>query len=319
MSPCFNSSNRPGLLERGRIYAVLLGLCLVFSLLSPLFAGWQNAINILLSSATIGLLTIGAAFVIGSAGLDLSVGSVLAFSGAGASVAANSGLPWPLVVLVCILSGTGAGCINGVIIARGELPAFIVTLGMLSVARGAALILTDGRPIYGLPDPIVFIGQGTILGLPVPVWIFILTGICMHLVLRRTAFGSRTLCIGDNEKAAFTAGVDVKSHKIKLYMLSGFLAALAGLVFMGRVNAADPGAGVMYELAAITGAILGGTHIFGGRASVSGAMVGALIMGVLQNGLTLLAVPSYYQQLAIGIVLVLAVSLDRLTAEDSKC
>jgi ribose transport system permease protein len=201
--------------------------------------------------------------------------------------------------------------INGSLVAYAGIPPFIATLGMLSVARGLALILTDGRPVYGLPDEIVYIGQGVFLGLPIPVWIIVIICILMHIILRKTAFGAHTLSIGDNEDAVFNAGVNVRLHKIKLYMLSGFLAGVAGLIFMGRVNAADPNAGMMYELSAITGAILGGTYLFGGRASIIGALVGALMMGVLQNGFTLLAVSSYYQQVAIGAMLIIAVALGR--------
>ncbi len=306
-----NSLDSNHVLKRSGIYVVLVALCLVFTLLSPSFASWQNVVNIVLSSTTIGLLAIGAAFVIGAAGLDLSVGSLLALSGAAASVAATFDLPWYMVLLVCLASGTAVGWINGSIIIKLEIPAFIVTLGMLSVARGASLILTDGRPIYGLPDQIVFAGQGSILTVPVPIWIFISVGITMHIVLRHTVFGVRTLCIGDNERAVFNSGVNIKVHKIMLYMLSGFLASLAGLVFMGRVNAADPSAGSMYELSAITAAIIGGTHLSGGKSSVIGAMVGALTMGALQNGLTLLAVPTYYQQVAIGSMLILAVAMEK--------
>lgn len=305
------------LIDRFTIYIVLLGLCVVFATISPLFASWENLKNILLASSTIGLLTISTVFVIGAAGLDLSVGSTMALSGAAASLVAGFEVPWQLILLTCLLTGALAGLINGLIITRVGIPAFIVTLGMLSVQRGAALILTDGRPVYGMHSDLVFFGQGTVLGLPVPAWLFLIAGVVMQVVLSRTTFGIYTLSIGDNEKAVYNAGIKVKAHKTKLYILSGCFAALAGLVFMGRMNAADPNAGLGYELAAITGAILGGTRLFGGRASVIGGMVGALVMGVLQNGLTLLAVPSYYQQVAIGAVLILAVSVDRLAAERS--
>lgn len=304
-------------LDRFKIYLVLIILVGFFSWTSPIFATSDNLINILLSSSTIGLLAIGAAFVIAAAGLDLSVGSIMAISGAVASLAALSGFHWLVVFLACLVSGTIAGLINGLIITKVRVPAFIVTLGMLSVLRGGALILTDGRPVYGLPDQIVFIGQGALVGVPIPIWILLVSGVLMQIMLRRTSFGIHTLAIGDNEKAVFNAGVNVKYHKIKLYILSGFFAALAGLVFMGRMNAVDPSAGMMYELTAITAAILGGTRLFGGRASVIGAMVGALIMGVIQNGLTLLAVPSYYQQVAIGAILILAVTFDRLLTRDT--
>lgn len=294
--------------ERFRIYIFLAFLCITFACFSPLFASPENIINILLSSATIGLLAIGATLVIGAAGLDLSVGSILALS---ASVSAVLNLPWPLAILICLLTGILTGGINGLIITFIKIPAFIVTLGMLSIARGLALVFTDGRPFYGLPEEIVFIGQGSFLEIPIPIWIFLVTGLLMHILLRHTVIGAQLLCLGDNETAVYNAGVNVNKLKIKLYALSGLLAALAGLVFMGRVNAADPSAGLMYELTAITAAILGGTNLFGGRASVIGAMLGALTISVLQNGLTLLAIPSYYQQVAIGIVLILALSFER--------
>lgn len=296
-----------------KIYFVLAILCAFFAFASPFFASAQNIINILLASSTIGLLTVSAAFVIGSGGIDLSIGSLLALCGACSSILASLGAPWYLVALACLVCGAAAGAMNGLLIAIFGIPAFIATLGMLSMARGLALIITDGRPVYGLPDGIVFLGQGTALGLPMPVWFFLVIGFGMQVMLRTTVFGSRTLCIGDNEQAAYNAGINVRVHKILLYVLSGLLAGFAGLIFMGRVNAADPSAGLMYELSAVTGAILGGTHLFGGRASVIGAMVGALVMGVLQNGLTLLAIPSYYQQVAIGLVLIAAVALDRNT------
>ncbi|MEZ4754614.1 MAG: ABC transporter permease [Bdellovibrionota bacterium] len=315
MNPFYSTLDKRNKIGPYGVYLFLIALCLIFSFLSPFFLSWDNFLNILLSSSTIGLLSIGAAFVIASAGLDLSVGSILAFSASAAAIFTSSEFAWPLMILVCLFTGSAVGFFNGFFITRLRVPAFIVTLGMLSIARGLALIITDGRPVYGLPKEIVFLGQGLIFAIPVPVWIFLIVGLSMQIVLQRTRFGVHTLCIGDNQKAVFNAGVNVKAHKVKLYILSGFLASIAGLVFMGRVNAADPSAGLMYELSAITGAILGGTHLFGGRASVVGAMLGALIMGVLQNGLTLLAIPSYYQQVAIGAVLILAVAIDRLKPE----
>jgi ribose transport system permease protein len=311
MSRFFSLLSRSSPLEHTHIYLSLILLCLCFGVLSPVFATWDNFVNLLLACSTIGLLTVAAAFVIASGGIDLSVGSILALSASAASLAATAGLHWTLVLAACVGAGVMAGFVNGALISWLRIPAFISTLGMLSAARGVALILTDGRPVYGLPDAIVFCGQGVLLGLPIPVWIFLATCAAMHIVLRRTIFGIHTLSIGDNEAAVFNAGVNVNAHKVILYVVSGALAGGAGLVFMGRVNAADPSAGVTYELSAITGAILGGTRLTGGKASVVGAMVGALIIGVLQNGLTLLAIPSYYQQVAIGCVLILAVAFDR--------
>ncbi|RUV99198.1 ABC transporter permease, partial [Mesorhizobium sp. M1A.F.Ca.IN.020.04.1.1] len=210
-----------------------------------------------------------------------------------------------------ILAGSIAGYINGQLVTRAFVPAFIVTLGMLGLARGLALVISQGRAIYGLPPEIVYIGQGRPLGIPMPVIIFVLTAIVAHTVLAYTRFGRHTLALGDSEGAARAAGIRVEQHRRIIYTLSGALAGLAGLLFTARVNAGDPTAGINYELTAITAAIIGGTNLFGGRASILGTMIGALIMGVLQNGLTLLAVQSYYQQMAIGAVLILAVFIDQ--------
>jgi ribose transport system permease protein/inositol transport system permease protein len=291
---------------------VLVGLAVIMSILSPFFLSVSNFMNILLATSTIGILAIAATFVLSSGGLDLSIGSVLGRSGVvGASVAVNLGMPTPIAVFATIGAGALAGLVNGWVITRGFVPAFIVTLGMLGIARGLALVISDGRVIYGLPDWMLFLGQGRPFGIPMPVIILIVVAIIMHIVLAYTRFGRHTLAIGDNENAALTAGINVDLHRLTLYTLSGGLAGLAGLLFATRINSGDPTAGISYELTAITAAIIGGTNLFGGRGSILGTIVGALIMGVLQNGLNLLAVQSYYQQMAIGAVLILAVFIDQ--------
>jgi ribose transport system permease protein len=290
---------------------VLVLLVVALTILSRYFFSVSNFLNILLATSVIGVLAIGETFVISAAGIDLSIGSLLAFSGAVGAQAVVLHLPWPIGILACLGAGTAGGFINGALIARAGIPPFIVTLGMLGVARGAGLVLTGGQSIYGLPPPIVFLGQGRVLGIPVPVIVFLLIAVCAHICLARTPFGRHVQVIGDNEFAARAMGIAVDRLRIVLYALSGFLAGLAGLLFAARVNAADPTAGLNYELTAITATIIGGTNLFGGRGSVLGTIIGALIMGVLQNGLNLLAVQSFYQQMAIGAVLVAAVWLDQ--------
>ena len=291
---------------------VLVGLSVTMAMLSPYFLSVNNFLNILLATSTIGILAIAATFVIGSGGLDLSLGSVMGLSGVvGAYVSVNLGMPAALGVLGCIAAGALAGFINGQLVTRAFVPAFIVTLGMLGLARGLGLVISDGRVIYGLPSELVYLGQGRPLGIPMPVIIFIVTALVTHYILAFTRFGRYTLAIGDNENAARTAGIKVERHRLILYTLSGGLAGLAGLLFMARINSGDPTAGITYELTAITAAIIGGTNLFGGRGSILGTMIGALIMGVLQNGLNLLAVQSYYQQMAIGAVLIFAVFIDQ--------
>ncbi|MEA2782563.1 MAG: ribose transport system permease protein [Rhodospirillaceae bacterium] len=299
--------------------AVLALLILILSVLSPYFLSVSNFLNILLATSVIGVLGFGATFVIAAAGIDLSLGSVLALAGVVGALGLNSlGLPWPFAIVLCLATGAFCGLINGLLNTRAGIPAFIVTLGMLGVARGAALVLTNGLPVYGLDETIVYLGQGRPAGIPTPVIIFLLVAVVAHFVLAYTRFGKYALIIGDNEGAARAMGVRVERQRILLYVLSGTLAGLAGLLFIARVNAGDPTAGINYELTAITAAILGGTNLFGGRASVIGTLIGALIMGVLQNGLNLLAVSSFYQQMAIGAVLVLAVWLDQVNRSRSQ-
>jgi ribose transport system permease protein len=307
------ASRRRGLQDLVRLesLAVLIVLIVGLSILSPYFLSVSNFLNILLATAVVGVLAFGATFIIGSAGIDLSVGSVLALSGVIMGISLKSfGVPWPLAVLICVATGTFCGLINGWLIAYAGIPAFIVTLGMLGVARGVALVLTNGGPKYGLDEAIVYMGQGRPFGIPFPVFIFLLLAVVTHFVLVHMRFGSHTLVIGDNEGAARAMGINVERHRLALYALSGAFAGIAGLVFAARTNSADPASGVSYELTAITATILGGTNLFGGRATIIGTLVGALIVGVLQNGLTLLAVPPFYQQIMIGVVLVLAVWLD---------
>ena len=298
---------------------VLAILTIAMAALSPYFLSVSNFLNILLATSVIGVLAIGATFVISSAGIDLSVGSVLALSSVvGCILIATLNLPWPIGIVACIGAGAAAGFVNGFLITRGDIPPFIVTLGMLGVARGFGLVLTNGLPIYGLPDPIVYLGQGRPFGVPTPVLVLAATAIIAHIVLMHTRFGLYTQVIGDSEAAARAMGVRVARQKVYIYTLSGALAGLAGLLFAARVNAGDPTAGLNYELTAITATIIGGTNLFGGRGSIVGTIIGALIMGVLQNGLNLLAVPSFYQQMAIGAVLVLAVWLDRINRSEGR-
>jgi len=293
-------------------FVVLIVLSTIMAVLSPYFLSVSNFLNILLATSTIGVLAIAATYVIGSGGLDLSLGSVMGLAGiAGAYVGVTLGWPSGLGLLACIMAGAAAGYVNGLLITRALVPAFIVTLGMLGLARGLALVISEGKVIYGLPAMMVYVGQGRPFGIPMPVIIFIVTAIVAHCVLAYTKFGRHTLALGDSESAARAAGIRVERHRCILYTLSGALAGLAGMLFMARINSGEPTAGLNYELTAITAAIIGGTNLFGGRGSLLGTMIGALIMGVLQNGLNLLAVQSYYQQMAIGAVLILAVFIDQ--------
>jgi ribose/xylose/arabinose/galactoside ABC-type transport system permease subunit len=296
---------------------VLAVLSAVMAILSNAFLSVSNILNILLSTSVFGVLAIGMTFVISSAGIDLSVGSILALSGvAGAILSSNLDLPWWIGILGCLATGAATGAVNGFLITKGAIPPFIVTLGMLGVARGLALVLSDGVSIYGLAPEMTWLGQGRPFGVPVPVLILLATALVAHVGLAHTRFGIYAQVIGDNEGAARAMGVRVERMKVLLYTLSGLLSGLAGLLFAARINSGEPTAGLSYELTAITATILGGTNLFGGRGSVAGTLIGALIMGVLQNGLNLLAVRPFYQQIAIGAVLILAVWLDRINSRE---
>ena len=299
--------------------AVLVVLCVIMSLVSPVFLSVSNLFNVILATATFGVLAIGATFVISAAGIDLSLGSVLGLASvSGAYLGVNLEWPWPFVILGSLAAGALAGAVNGYIVTRGRVPAFIVTLGMLGIARGLALIISNGRGIYGLPNEILFLGQGRPFGIPTPVFILTAVALAAHYVLAHTPFGHHTLALGDNEAAAKATGINVNRQRMALYTISGLMAGIAGLIFTARVNTGDPTAGLNYELLAITAAIIGGTNLFGGRGSILGTIIGALIMGVLQNGLNLLAVQSYYQQMAIGAVLIAAVWLDQVRGQGRR-
>ena len=296
---------------------VLAALTVVMAFLSPVFLSVSNFFNIVLSTSVFGVLAIGMTFVICSAGIDLSVGSLIGLSGVvGALAAANLDLPWPICIAATLAAGAFAGWINGVVITKGAIPPFIVTLGMLGVARGVALVLSDGVSIYGLPPEVAYLGQGRPFGVPTPVIVLLLAALVAHVLLVHTRFGVYAQVIGDNENAARAMGVKVERHKTLLYTLSGLLAGLAGLLFAARINSGEPTAGLSYELTAITATVIGGTNMNGGRGSIVGTIIGALIMGVLQNGLNLLAVRPFYQQIAIGAVLVLAVWFDRVNSRE---
>ena len=298
----------------------LILIVVVFSFLSPVFLSTQNLVNILMHVSVIGIISVGMTFVILSAGIDLSVGSIVALSGVVSAkfmliFSAQQDLTAVLAVLVALATGTFIGLINGALISKWNIPPFIVTLGMMGIARGLALLVSGGRSVYGFTSSIVFLGQGDIFGVPMPVIIFLLTVIVAHFVLFYSKFGLYTKVVGDNEMAAKTTGINIQRQKLKVYALSGFLASISGILYMARINAAEPMAGNMYELDAIAAVIIGGTSLFGGAGTIIGTLIGALIMGVLRNGLNLLAVSPYYQRIAIGVVVIAAVLLEKVREE----
>lgn len=293
----------------GTIIGLIL-LCAFFAILSPYFFTVSNLLNVAQQSAIIAVISVGMTFVIITAGIDLSVGSVLAFAGVTMASALHAGLPVPLAIMIGFATGFGCGLINGMLISFGKLPPFIATLGMMSIARGAALWYTDGRPISGFDDGFRFLATGEIFHIPVAVIIMILVYFIAHFVLTKTKLGRYTYAIGGNEEAAILSGINVKLYKNIIYGIAGLLSALGAVLLTARLNSAQPIAGIMYELDAIAATVIGGTSLMGGQGTVVGTLIGALIIGVLRNGLNLLGVSSFIQQIVIGSVIIGAILLD---------
>lgn len=288
-------------------------LVLVLSLLSPHFLTTENLLNITRQVAVNAILATGMTFVIISAGIDLSVGSVLALSGCVMAIALNAGVGIFPGILLAVGVGSLCGLANGFMTGYLRVPPFIATLGMMSIARGLALVVTGGYPIFELPEGFSYLGTGYLWDvLPVSLLFTFLVVVAAHFVLTRMKLGRYVYVIGGNEEAAVLSGVNVRATKMLIYTICGFLAGLASVVFVSRLNSAQPTAGIAYELDAIAATVIGGTSLFGGVGSIGGTVIGALIMGVLRNGLNLLNVSSFWQQVVIGVVIITAVYVDQL-------
>ena len=299
------------LLRRFGILIAFLLLVVVLSFLSDSFLTVSNLLNIARQVSINAIIAAGMTFVILTAGIDLSVGSVLAFSGAIIAGLLSTGQPLLVGIVAGLLLGAVLGLVNGLIVTRGGVQPFIATLGMLTIARGATLVYTDGRPITGLPDAFVWLGAGDVGRVPVPVIVMALVFLAAYVVLTQTVLGRYIYAIGGNEEAARLSGVNVTLYKTLAYVLSGVLSAVSGIILTARLNSAQPTAGGGYELDAIAAVVLGGTTLAGGEGSITGTLLGAFIIGVLNNGLNLLNVSSFYQQVVKGVVILLAVLLDR--------
>ena len=290
----------------------LLILVIVLSFMSPYFLTIPNILNIIRQVSIIAIVSFGMTMVILTGGIDLSVGSMLAFAGAvSAGMMVNSGFNVFLAILIGLAAGTALGFFNGLAVAKAKLPAFIVTLAMMTVARGFTLIYTDGRPISGFNETFRFFGAGYLGRIPIPVVIMFIFLIVIYILLKKTPLGRYIYAIGGNETATKLSGINTDKIKIAVYALNGFLAAVSGIILTSRLNSAQPMAGEGYELDAIAAVVLGGTSLSGGSGTVIGTIVGALTIAVLNNGLNLLNVSSFYQLVAKGAVILLAVFLDR--------
>lgn len=294
----------------GLVFSFVL-LCAVLSFLSNRFLTLDNAVNVLRQSTINGIIAVGMTYVILTAGIDLSVGAVLALCTVVTADLLQRGVPVPLAVIIGLGLGAGLGLVNGAIITKARVPPFVATLGMMTVARGLALTYTQGRPITGLPDGFRYIGTGSLGPIPMPIVIAGLTFFLGYVLLMRTRAGEYIFAIGNNPVAARYAGIATHRYTTFVYAVAGLLAGLAGMILVARLNSAQPTAGLGYEFDAIAAVVVGGTSFAGGEGGLGGTLLGALVIAVLNNGLNLLNVSSFYQPVATGVVIALALLLYR--------
>lgn len=291
----------------------LIGLFVIITILNPGFLAPANLANLLRQVSINALISFGMTFVILTGGIDLSVGSILALSTALMAGLMKGGTDPILAMIVCGLIGVILGTLNGLIITVGRVAPFIATLATMTIFRGATLVYTDGRPISGLSSNPFFtaFGGGDIGGLPIPAITMFVMFLLLWFVLSKTTLGRKTYAVGGSEKVSFIAGIRISRVKVFAYAITGLLCAIAGIIITSRLNSAQPTAGTGYELDAIAAVVLGGTSLVGGKGRLSGTLVGALIIGTLTNGLNILNVSSFYQQVVKGVVILLAVLMDR--------
>ena len=299
-----------GMIQKFLPFISLALLFVVLSVASPYFLTATNLASVIRQTAVINIMALGMTLVIVSGGIDLSVGSILAFSGVvGTMTMVSGGSVW-LGILAGIAAGAAWGCANGLMVARLRLPPFIVTLGTLGIVRGLTLVISGGLPVVGLPKEHGFLGEGTIGPAPFVLVVLVACAIVTHVAMRSTKLGRYTYAIGSNEAAAVYAGIPVGRYKVAIYAICGLLAGLAGMIETSRLMTGQPTAGISYELQVIAAVVIGGGSLAGGEGTVIGTLIGAFIMGLLSNGSDLLGVNPYWQQVIIGAVIILAVALD---------
>ncbi len=312
-----------GFFETYGVLLFLVALIVIFTLYNPMFLSARNIKNILTEVSIYGIIGVGMTYVILTGGIDLAVGSLLAFAAiSGAFLMQALGgdffMGWLVAMLAACAVGTMAGYLHGKVVTRFGVPAFIVTLGGLTVWRGATLIVNDGAPVSGFNEALRWWGRGDVLGVPVPVLVFLVVALVGYIALRYTRYGRQVYAVGGNPEAARLSGLSVQSVVLSVYVITGFLAGLAGFLLCARLGSAEAVAGTGYELRIIASVVIGGTSLFGGLGGVGGTIVGALLIGVLINGLVIMNVSAYYQQVVIGIIIVLAVGFDTYAKSRGK-
>ena len=304
----------------------LMLMIIAMTFLSDNFATSDNLFNVMRQVSVNLCISVGMTLVILTGGIDLSVGSVLAFSGAVAAGLMKSGIEWAGAdvfigftffgcILAALLIGGALGWFNGQMVTRFKVPPFVATLAMLTMARGFTMLYTNGFPITGIGEQFAYLGTGWFLGVPMPVWVTIGVIVIFGFFIRKSRMGRYIYAIGGNEKATLLSGINVRKVKVTVYTLAGVLSAVAGLLVTARLDSAQPNAGMGYELDSIAAVVIGGTSLSGGKGSIMGTVIGALIIGVLNNGLVLLNVSPFWQQVIKGLVILLAVILDRMSSK----
>lgn len=288
----------------------LVALCIFFGVLDSTFLSFSNISNILLQSTPVALVAVGMTFVILSGNIDLSVGSIVALSGVTFGLTYHHEQSIFIAVVVALVTGISTGLINGLVIAKAKVPSFVATLGMMSIARGGALWLTDGRSVSDFPNELLSFANATLLGLPVPGLLMIFSFFLGYIFLKHTVWGRRLTATGTNPRAAWLCGISVSIYTVFVFAISGMFSGIAAVVLTARLNSAHPLAGSLYELDAIAAVVIGGGSFNGGKATMIGTLTGSLIIAVIRNGLSILNVTSYLQQIAIGLLIVAAVAID---------
>lgn len=307
MSKLFRGSN-----DILGVFLILLGLCVVMTFASDNFLSVDNLSSVARAFSFVAIMAIGMTIVIITGGIDMSVGSIFAFAGViTAYCYSDLQLALPLCILLGIIGGAAFGFINGLLINECNLPPFIATLGTMSVARGLSYAITSGFPI-SMPSSFNKLGQGMIFNIPYPIILMIVLAIIFTFILNKMIFGRHVYAVGGSEEASAISGIKVKRVKLAVYTISGFLSAIAGIIMTARLGVAQSTAGLGYELDVIAAVIIGGASFSGGKGTIVGAILGAAIMGVLRNGLVLLNVSAYWQQTVIGLVIIIAVTIDQL-------
>jgi len=311
------------LFKKYGLFIILILICIFFSLTTEAFLTMRNMLNILRQVSIIGIVSVGMTFVLLTGGIDLSVGGLLAVTGVTVSSLIVTFNVNPLIAMpIGILVSVALGLVSGTVIQKLELPPMIVTLGMMTIARGLAFIITGGLPVFGLPAEFVAIGQGHIGVIPIPVLFMLFFFVVGAFVLGQTRWGRYFYAMGGNSEAARLAGINVARLKIITYGISGLLCGIAGVILMFRINSGQPTAGTGIEMDVITATVLGGVSLSGGEGRIFWVLIGCIIIGVLSNGLIILNVGEYYQMVVKGLVLILAVALDkigqRLSEKQSK-